>query len=139
MVAWRVPARITVARARAIFREERKRFAAVFPRLARATLTIVDALCLEGGECEARDLARCFVADIEIELLRRALTSEARVRGLLRHELSHAADLRVLEPGREQRADDIAERVTGERVYYDRDDVQTTRHGTYPRPKRLRR
>ncbi len=134
-----MPARITVARARAIFHEERERFAAVYPRLARATLVIVDAPCFDGGPCKPRDLARCYARDADVQLLRRALTSESRVRSLVRHELGHAADARVREPGREQRADDIAERVTGERVYYDRDDVQTTRRGAYPRPRRLPR
>jgi hypothetical protein len=133
-----MPRTVTIARARNIFREERRRFAAVYPRVANATLEIVDAPCLGDGACERRDLARCYPPTGEVHLLRRALTSEARVRGLLRHELAHAADRSWTRKGREQRADDIAERVTGQRVYYDHEDVQTTRRGTYPRPKRLR-
>ena len=131
--------RITVARARAIFREERPRFAAVYPRAAKATLTIVDSECLGRGTCASRDLAECFTDTGEVRLLRRALTSVARVRGLLRHELAHAADARIRERGREQRADDIAERVTGERIYYDAEGVQTLQRGTYPRPRHLHR
>lgn len=129
---------ITSARAGAIFREERRRFAAVYPHVAKATLEIVNAQCLGDGTCERRDLARCYPPTGEVQLLRRALTSEARVRGLLWHELAHACDRSWTRNGREQRADDIAEQVTGHRVYYDADDVQTTRRGVYPRPKRLR-
>ena len=131
--------RITVARARAIFRAERARFAAVYPRAARATLTIVDAECLGRGTCASRDLAECFTDTGEVRLLRRALTSEARATALIRHELSHVSDARIRERGKEQRADDIAERVTGERIFYDREGVQTRRRGTYPRPRDLHR
>ena len=132
-------AKVTPDGARAIFREERERFASVYPRVAKATLEIVNAQCLGDGSCERRDLARCYPPTCEVQLLRRALTSEARVRGLLRHELAHACDRSWTRKGREQRADDIVERVTGQRVYYDNDDVQSTRRGTYPRPKHLRR
>ena len=133
---------MTRARARAIFREECARFVAAFPRsrrIRRAYLTIVDAPCFGRGPCAERDLAECFTDTGEVRLLRRALTSESRVRGLVRHELGHICDPAIDRAGREQRADDIAERATGRRVYYDRADVQTTRRGRYPRPAHLHR
>jgi hypothetical protein len=40
----------------------------------------------------------------------------------------------VVNTGREQVADDIAERVTGQRISYDHDLVQTIGPGIWPRP-----
>jgi hypothetical protein len=60
-----------------------------------------------------------------------------QVTALIRHELAHVADDGLTEAG----TDKLAERVTGERIYYGPDDIQTTVAvgGQRPRPKRLPR
>jgi hypothetical protein len=58
---------------------------------------------------------------------------------VLRHELGHLADVHRDRDGSERRADRVAEEATGERIYYDARDVQTTKPGTWPRPKHLHR
>jgi hypothetical protein len=128
---------ITLSRARAIFVSERRRFAKVYPRLARVSLNTYDADCFL-APCKPRDLAQATDDrdGLRVHLLQRALTSEARVRGLLRHELGHLA---LHHGGSEQDADDVAEHVTRQKVRYDKDDVQTTGRGTWPRPKHLPR
>lgn len=73
-------------------------------------------------------------------MLTRALRlPEANVRGLIRHEFGHIVDPDPDARGREQRADDIAEWVTGRKIRYDAQDVQTTGRGRYPRPRYLHR
>ena len=70
---------------------------------------------------------------------------------IVRHEIGHVVDFlvpdaklrRLFGPGLhgaqapERRADDIAEAIWGDRIQYDRNDVQTLRPGTWPRPLRL--
>lgn len=75
-----------------------------------------------------------------------------RVDGLLRHELGHTLDYLVpkakldrwgkargvaLASTPERRADDIARAVWGDPIRYDREMVQSTRRGVFPRPKHL--
>lgn len=83
------------------------------------------------------------VADLEtfeVLLVRRALAlPRANVVGLIRHELGHHADVDPAAPNLEQRADDMAEYVTGERIRYDRRNIQTVGPGRWPRPRNLHR
>jgi hypothetical protein len=131
---------VTRTELRALFRRERARFAAHYPWVTHASLLLVTGGCVEPGRCAYRDLAYADTDALEVVLLERALRlSRSNVLGLVRHELGHLSDALVDAPGREQRADDIAERVTGRRIAYDRRLVQTTGRGTYPRPKRLHR
>ena len=75
-----------------------------------------------------------------------------RADGVVRHELGHVIDMVfpkdavdewaakkgvVLANTDERRADDIALAIWGEPIRYDRDLVQSTRYGDYPRPKFL--
>ena len=75
-----------------------------------------------------------------------------RVDGLLRHEIGHVLDYIVpakqldrwgrsrgvpLASTPERRADDIARAVWGDPIRYDVELVQSTRRGTFPRPKHL--
>lgn len=124
-----------------IFKTERARFAKVFPRVAEASLVVIDRECPRGYGCALRDYARCDVVSLQIEFSRRGIKelTRANLIGILRHELGHLADPIVTKLGAEQRADDIAAYVTGERIYYDENDVQTLRHGKYPRPRYLHR
>jgi hypothetical protein len=70
-----------------------------------------------------------------------------RQEAILRHEFGHALDYhlgkkldamyRGLPQTAERRADAIAEAVWGDRILYDKDTVQSLRHGVFPRPRRL--
>ena len=122
---------------RALFRAQRAAFAAHYPHVAKARLYIVDRRCPQGTVCAPRDLA--WQLGDGIHILKRALRlSRPHLEALVAHELSHLGDLRRHEPGSEQRADDIAERVLGRRIRYSRKTlVQTFGPGLYPRPKSL--
>lgn len=126
---------VSAARTRAIFRAERDRFARRYPHLAGAALEFVPAARIRPGAAP-RDLAECYPGDLRVRLARNGRASEARVRGLVRHELGHLA---LHGGGSEQDADDVAEAVTGARIHYDADDVQTTGRGRWPRPLYLHR
>lgn len=76
---------------------------------------------------EAREICLIWAA------LRRA---PATILGVLHHELGHAADAQLDEPGSEARADRIA-RSVGARVYYDREGLQNSRRGCVARPRWL--
>jgi hypothetical protein len=127
----------------AMFRRERARFERVLgpllPPRALPELVLVDVRCPAGAPCRERDLAYAEAGTRpRIVLATRALRlPAANVRGLLRHELGHAYDPWLARPGREQRADDLAEYVTGAPIRYDARDIQTTGRGTWPRPRRL--
>lgn len=125
------------------FLRERESFARVFPfpRVAEARLVIVEAHC-PNPPCSERDYA-CAESQGEriagvVTMTRRVLAlPRHNVVGLIRHELGHLAD-QSSRGGAEQRADDLAERVTGVKVRYDRADLQTTHNSDrWPRPKNL--
>lgn len=119
----------------AAFDVELQQFASVFPHLGQVELWISHDPCPWEGPCRKRNLAYSDLDATTIVLLHRALRlPDENILGIIRHELGHLADLEIDSPGREQRADDIAEYVTGERIYYDEDDIQTIAPGRYPRP-----
>jgi hypothetical protein len=81
-----------------------------------------------------RDVAWYEPATRTINITKRVLAFQPpQIKALIRHEFGHVLD----ENGSEQRADDLAEWVTGEPIYYDRDDIQTLEMGTHPRPLHL--
>jgi len=124
-----------------IFAQERKRFSAVFPHAIHIRLVILDRPCTTKKHCKFRDVALAWPDKSIIEILDRALSlSEANIRGLFRHELGHMCDVDVAKSSAEQRADDIARCVTGEKIRYDQNDIQTiSKSGKYPRPRHLHR
>jgi precorrin-2 methylase len=78
--------------------------------------------------------------------------SESRIQAILRHELAHALEFEVgekrlremaasdgkkLHRGAERRADQVAEIIWGDPIFYDNIEVQTLDRGTYPRPIHL--
>lgn len=128
---------ITAAEARRVFRAQRAAFAGFHAPVILAKLYVVDRRCPEPGRCAYRDLA--WMQRGNVYLLRRALRmGRDVVAALLAHELGHAVDPWVWLPGSEQRADDIAEMVLGQRVRYTRvTRVQTFGPGLYPRPEGL--
>ncbi len=136
------PTRAQIARLHAAWERDRALFARVYPRLARAELRVVGRACTLPGKCAFRDLAYAEPeGDTVVVLARLADLPAANIAGLLRHELGHLADTVPyrLNAGREQAADDIAEAVTGERIYYDKRAVQTLSRGEWPRPLWLHR
>lgn len=123
-----------------LFNAERNEFAKYFPKAREAQLAISNRECSIGGRCGLRDLGWAYDGDHTVTLLRRSLTlPDNRIVGLIRHELGHLADPYINEPGAEQRADDIAEMVSGQQIRYDADDIQTVGRGKYPRPLYLHR
>lgn len=128
---------------RQMFARERAQYAREYPHLARVPLRIVRAPCGpgKGRSCPWRSVAWAIVeGDRSVSILERALSlPRANLTALVRHELGHLADDRPFAAWSEQRADDIAERVTGEKIRYDADDLQTVGPGRYPRPLNLHR
>jgi len=78
--------------------------------------------------------------EVRITFYKRLLSlPRENVLGVVRHELGHACDKDFDEPDCEQRADDVAEKFTGEKIRYDCDEIQTVGKGKYPRPGHLPR
>lgn len=92
---------------------------------------------------EARNMAYCSRDDdtgaLEIVVAPKLLKGDAdRIGGVLRHEFGHAL---LFFWGRlrhgERDADNVAEQVFGDPIFYDRETVQTLRDGLHPRPAYL--
>lgn len=137
-------ARVDERTLRDIFRAERSRFADAFPgsQVASARLYLTAAPCPLRVGCAPRDYAVARwggSSPPSITFTRRVLLlPRANVVALMRHELAHIADPTPDAPDPELRADRIASQVGGERVRYDRREVQTVGAGG-PRPRRLPR
>lgn len=88
---------------------------------------------------EYRAVAWAIRENKTVNILNRALEfDEDTITGLIIHEIGHICDPFVSSGGCEQRADDIAELVTGRRVKYSKPYLlQTVGSGMYPRPKNL--
>jgi hypothetical protein len=126
-----------------VFVRERAMFASHYPlytKIARTELKLISGPCTQPGWCAYRDFAYAVPFDEKPEIVInvRLLTFPIEnILGVLRHELGHICDPNVSARGREQVADDIAEIVTGRKISYDKDAIQTIGAGTYPRPKYL--
>lgn len=124
-----------------VFRSEAARFGAVNPRAFQTRLEWAYGQCTLPDACAVRDLAYSVPSENRI-IINDRLVERPRENwiGILRHEFGHVIDDIPYIPnsGGEQRADQIAERVGGQRIYYDAQYVQTVSpSGTYPRPKHL--
>ena len=85
-----------------------------------------------------RDLAWYMPSTRTVYLFEAALRrSPGHLRGLIRHELGHAADLRLDAPGCERRADRLALRATGAPIRYTAEGLQHATHGVPWRPSWL--
>ncbi len=121
-----------------LFLRERARFARRFPSVAGAGLGLLEEECTPGSPCGFRDVAVADLSEHSVYFVRRALElPTANLRGLIRHELGHLADPTPKQAGAEKRADRIAYAATGQRIRYDRDDMQTTGRGRSSRPAHL--
>lgn len=117
-----------------VFRQEQHTFARVFPHVARVGLEVRERHYLPLSKLGPRDFGWFNYDTFRVVLLRRVLAEpEATVRGLIRHELGHAAD-KSDAAGSERRADALALAATGTPVRYDARGVQNARHGATRRP-----
>jgi transposase-like protein len=128
------PGSMTEAELVELFVRERGRFAKRFPRVAEASIEVSEAPCSAAhGRCGFRNVAYCSWTGPDgakkyqrVVVVRRLLSMpRENVVGVIRHELGHLADDHVSEGGAERRADEIAERVTGAKVRYDANDLQS--------------
>lgn len=131
---------MTPEAARHLFAAERAMFRRVFPNMPPVRLTIRARHFLPVTLLTPRDLAWYDADRQTLCLLRSALThSRATIQGIIRHELGHAADERIDNPGSEHRADALALRATGVPVRYDDDGLQNAKRGAANRPEWLHR
>jgi len=128
---------MTRSELRKLFHRENAKFAKVFGRVP--VVLVFNGKC--SGHCVYRDFALTdwpMLGPAKIIFYERALSLPRKnLIALIRHELGHVYDPMVDSRGSEQRADDIAEYVTGVAIQYDQDDVQTISRGKYPRPDKL--
>ena len=118
-----------------LFREFRADFAAKWGWLRSARFVVSKRTTAPDTKGCKRNLAWADTENMRVFLLRRALSlPQAKIEGLILHELGHLVDPLASE----QEADDWAEIATGLRVSYDRDGIQTTGRGRHPRPKGLK-
>lgn len=129
---------MTERQARRIFNEERTSFARVFPGASAATFRVYARHYLPAKETTDRDVAWFDIDTRQVGITRRALAlSEGALRGVIRHELGHAVDARVGEPGCERRADRLACQASGAPIRYTRSGMQHATHGVARRPNWL--
>lgn len=124
-------------RTRAIFRQRTNQVKRIAPKL-RIGLTVGDPEDFP----EERNFAMCalvqptFAQILVAEKIERE--PDAVIDALLRHEIAHALLSYERRPHHtEQMADDLAEKLWGDRIYYDDRNVQTLARGTWPRPRHL--
>jgi len=126
-----------------LFRDLRSRFSCVFPWIRHSSLFFTsDPYASKTFQYRDMAYAVCEYFPQYIMLSTRILHFPfENILGTLLHEMGHLADLSCYQPGtgKEQLADDLAEYVTGYRIYYDGNDIQTVTPARYPRPLYLHR
>lgn len=121
-----------------LFNEEIDKFSEFF-NIEGITLSIHNMEFSPGSKRE-RDVAWADIENRTVNLVRRCLKFKyEQIVALIRHEISHLVDPFVEEEGREQRADDIAFMVAGDKINYTRNNMQTIEPGRHPRPRNLHR
>ena len=84
---------------------------------------------------EARNFAYCSDTLIIVVAPKMVKSANHRIEGVLAHELGHAINFYLGNYRHSEcAADDMAERIFGKTIFYDRDTVQSTAHGMSPRP-----
>ena len=127
---------LTKKRVLELFEEERDLFAKTFPDVDDVGLKIV-ARHFKKNPIR-RDLAWYDTSDRCVYLVKSGLErSLACLRGVIRHELGHAADVKIKESGAEARADKLAFIATKHPILYTEEGLQHTTHGKEGRPKWL--
>lgn len=128
---------MTKTQAEKLFREQLREFRKFFP--LRGVKFVVHNRFFTPGCDRFRDVAWASTDDNTINFCARVLDfSENTVTALMRHEIGHLCDTFRDTEGKEQRADDIAELVFGDKIRYSGPHkLQTIGEGQYPRPKEL--
>jgi predicted SprT family Zn-dependent metalloprotease len=86
----------------------------------------------------ARNFAYCSDDLVIVVAPKMVKSADHRIEGVLAHELGHAINFYLGNLRHSERdADDMAERIFGTTIFYDRDTVQSTEHGVSPRPSFL--
>lgn len=125
------------ASVRKLFDSEKKKFERFF-KLADVVLRVHDIKNTPG--CSGyRDVAWADTKERTVNICSRVLDFHRNnIVALLRHEIGHLCDPFYLTKHAEQRADDIAYLVTGQKINYSGPHlIQTIGPGIYPRPKIL--
>lgn len=113
-----------------VFRRERERFAAEYPHVIDASLEIDGNFKADKARDYATADSRTLVVTVRPAIVHLA---DGNILALIRHELAHLCDGDLSE----RDTDALAERVSGEKIFYDERDIQTVTSGVRPRPKRL--
>ena len=128
---------MTEKQAQALFAKQLALFRRYF-KLAGVTLHVHDREFTP--DCSNfRDVAWADFNNSTINVCARVLTySKNTFLGLIRHEIGHLCDPFAGTEGCEQRADDIAAFVTGDKIRYSGPHIlQTIGSGMYPRPSTI--
>ena len=128
---------MTKKRAENLFKEQLTVFRRFFP-LKNVSLVIHDRFFTP--DCNSfRDAAWASTNDMTVNIVKRVLDfSDKTIIALFRHEIGHLCDPFVESDKKEQRADDIAELVFGDKIKYSGPyKIQTIGEGEYPRPDNL--
>jgi hypothetical protein len=113
-------------------------FMIFFPHTLHVRVQLRTRHYLPKAELTARDLAWYDANTNTICILRSALKrGENVVRGIIRHELGHAADKNIEKKGSEARADRLAKQATRKPVRYTADGLQNAVYGKPRRPSYL--
>jgi hypothetical protein len=117
-----------------MYATERAKFARLFPWVQNVRLVFLDRHFMENER--PRDIAWYERGERAIFVARKALRERSLncIKGILRHELGHAADTRLDAPGCERRADRLAEVATGEPILYTEEGLQHATLGVPYRP-----
>ena len=130
---------MTITDVKSIFNDINKSFAVFFTQ-KKLKLVIHNEVCSPEMH-SVRDVAWADSRDMSVNIVKRVLDfSDDAIIALLRHEIAHSYDTYSALSGREQRADDLAELVCGDKIRYSGPMlIQTIGNGIYPRPLELPR
>ena len=100
-----------------------------FGGLSESDLPIHAIVASHNGEFPAkRNFAYCSWNGSQVKIVfspKILRAAKARADALIRHELAHALMMSRDQEHTERETDSLAEKVWGEPIYYDKDDVQT--------------
>ena len=124
-----------------IFEHYRKMFSKYSkdPIMKNVTYILLDSPCVEKTSCKIRDIAQTNISFgnyAEMIYTDKILQDKYIAEAIVAHEFGHVIDpwLKDNVEGKEKRADMLAELVTGNRIYYNKDKIQTFKRGVFPRP-----
>lgn len=107
--------------------------------LKNVTYVLLEKPCIENNSCKIRDIAQTGISFgnyAEMIYTNKILQDRYIAEAIVAHEFGHVIDpwLKDNLQGKEKRADMLAELVTGNRIYYNKDKIQTFSKGEFPRP-----